>query len=47
MNTELTHPLVANDGMDNDTFDQFAEQLERYVEERLMPAEGDHGCSLV
>ncbi len=41
MNTELTHPLVANDGMDNDTFDQFAEQLERYVEERLIPAEGD------
>ncbi|NQX93673.1 MAG: acyl-CoA dehydrogenase family protein, partial [Erythrobacter sp.] len=27
--------------MDEDTFDQFAEQLERYVRERLIPAEGD------
>jgi len=41
MNTEPKHPLVANDGMDEDTFDQFAEQLTRYVEERLIPAEGD------
>ncbi|MEE4538732.1 MAG: acyl-CoA dehydrogenase family protein [Erythrobacter sp.] len=39
MNTEPKHPLIANDGMDDDTFDQFAEQLERYVAERLIPAE--------
>lgn len=28
-----------NPGMDEETFDQFAEQLERYVRERLIPAE--------
>ncbi|WP_249171781.1 acyl-CoA dehydrogenase family protein [Erythrobacter sp. JK5] len=28
-----------NAGMDPDTFEQFAEQLERYVKERLIPAE--------
>ncbi|MGB3710064.1 MAG: acyl-CoA dehydrogenase family protein [Erythrobacter sp.] len=39
MNTQPTHPLVANEGMDEDTFAQFAEQLVRYVEERLIPAE--------
>ena len=46
MNTQPTHPLptspqVANEGMDEDSFDQFAGQLERYVEERLIPAEPD------
>jgi len=41
MNTEPTHPLVANEGMDEDTFDQFAQQLKRYVEERLIPAESE------
>ena len=30
-----------NEGMDADTFDQFHEQLERYVRERLIPAEKD------
>ena len=30
-----------NEGMDADTFDQFLEQLERYVRERLLPAEKD------
>ena len=30
-----------NAGMDEDTFAQFAEQLERYVKERLVPAEAD------
>lgn len=28
-------------GMDDDTFEQFAQQLEKYVRERLIPAEGD------
>ena len=28
-------------GMDAETFDQFLEQLERYVRERLIPAEAD------
>ena len=28
-----------NPGMDSDTFEQFAEQLDRYVNERLIPAE--------
>ncbi len=31
----------ANAGMDHDTFEQFAEQLDRYVKERLIPAEND------
>ncbi len=30
-----------NQGMDPDTFEQFAEQLDRYVKERLIPAEQD------
>ena len=30
---------TANPGMDSDVFDQFLEQLERYVRERLIPAE--------
>ncbi|MEM1053771.1 MAG: acyl-CoA dehydrogenase family protein, partial [Pseudomonadota bacterium] len=30
-----------NPGMDEGTFEQFAEQLERYVRERLIPAEGE------
>ena len=30
-----------NPGMDQDTFDQFLDQLERYVRERLLPAEKD------
>ena len=30
-----------NPGMDQDTFDQFLDQLERYVRERLIPAEKD------
>ncbi|MEM8726904.1 MAG: acyl-CoA dehydrogenase family protein, partial [Pseudomonadota bacterium] len=30
-----------NPGMDPDTFEQFAEQLDRYVSERLIPAEQD------
>ncbi|WP_255551755.1 acyl-CoA dehydrogenase family protein [Erythrobacter crassostreae] len=32
---------AVNPGMDEDTFEQFAEQLDRYVNERLIPAEGD------
>ncbi len=31
----------ANPGMDAETFEQFAEQLTRYVNERLIPAESD------
>ena len=30
---------TVNPGMDADIFDQFLEQLERYVRERLLPAE--------
>lgn len=30
---------MANPGMDNDTFDAFIDQLQRYVRERLIPAE--------
>ena len=41
MNTQPAHPLGGNPGMDDDIFAQFAEQLERYVSERLIPAEGD------
>ena len=39
MNTELKHPVGINPGMDEDVFEQFAEQLTRYVRERLIPAE--------
>ena len=35
------NPTAVNPGMDQDTFDQFLEQLERYVRERLIPAEKD------
>ncbi len=38
MNAPAT-PARPNPGMDEDTFEQFAEQLERYVAERLIPAE--------
>ena len=41
MNSEPAQKLGANPGMDDDTFEQFAEQLERYVRERLIPAESD------
>jgi acyl-CoA dehydrogenase len=41
MNTPLAHPLTGNPGMDEDSFEQFAEQLDRYVKERLIPAESD------
>ncbi|WP_279351767.1 acyl-CoA dehydrogenase family protein [Erythrobacter litoralis] len=34
-------PATANPGMDADVFEQFHEQLERYVRERLLPAEKD------
>ncbi|QFT76568.1 acyl-CoA dehydrogenase family protein [Erythrobacter sp. THAF29] len=34
-----TNPVRSNPGMDEDTFEQFAEQLERYVRDRLIPAE--------
>ena len=32
---------VSANGMDSETFDQFIDQLERYVRERLLPAEKD------
>ena len=34
-----SNPVRSNPGMDEDVFEQFAEQLERYVAERLIPAE--------
>ncbi|WP_394270553.1 acyl-CoA dehydrogenase family protein [Qipengyuania sp.] len=34
-------PATANPGMDPETFEQFHEQLERFVRERLIPAEKD------
>ncbi|MEE4153576.1 MAG: acyl-CoA dehydrogenase family protein [Erythrobacter sp.] len=34
-----TDPATFNVGMDPETFEQFAEQLQRYVRERLIPAE--------
>lgn len=30
---------MSNPGMDSDVFEQFIEQLQRYVRERLLPAE--------
>lgn len=39
MNAPMTNPVRSNAGMDDETFEQFAEQLERYVRERLIPAE--------
>ncbi|WP_234035641.1 acyl-CoA dehydrogenase family protein [Erythrobacter insulae] len=40
MNAPARAP-ARNPGMDEDTFEQFAEQLDRYVKERLIPAEND------
>lgn len=39
MNAPITNPVQSNPGMDDETFEQFADQLERYVRERLIPAE--------
>ena len=39
MNAPMTNPAPSNPGMDEETFELFAEQLERYVRERLIPAE--------
>ena len=33
--------MSRNPGMDDDSFEQFAEQLTRYVRERLIPAEAE------
>jgi acyl-CoA dehydrogenase len=41
MNAPIAQPATINPGMDPDTFEQFAEQLRRYVRERLIPAEKD------
>ncbi|MEL7198042.1 MAG: acyl-CoA dehydrogenase family protein [Pseudomonadota bacterium] len=41
MNVAPAHSEQFNTGMDSDTFEQFAEQLERFVRERLIPAESD------
>ncbi|MEQ8411862.1 MAG: acyl-CoA dehydrogenase family protein [Erythrobacter sp.] len=41
MNAPIANPARTNPGMDEETFEQFAEQLSRYVRERLIPAEGD------
>ncbi|MDJ0978285.1 MAG: acyl-CoA dehydrogenase family protein [Erythrobacter sp.] len=41
MNAPITDASTFNTGMDQDTFEQFAEQLERYVRERLIPAESE------
>ncbi len=41
MNAPMTNPARSNPGMDEDSFEQFAEQLQRYVRERLIPAEAD------
>ncbi len=41
MNAPVTNASTFNTGMDSETFDQFAEQLERYVRERLIPAENE------
>ncbi|MEO0462768.1 MAG: acyl-CoA dehydrogenase family protein [Pseudomonadota bacterium] len=37
----MTSPVRSNPGMDDETFEQFAEQLDRYVRERLIPAEAE------
>ncbi|AOL93545.1 acyl-CoA dehydrogenase [Porphyrobacter sp. LM 6] len=39
MNAPTTLGSTRNPGMDEDVFEQFAEQLTRYVRERLIPAE--------
>jgi len=41
MNAPITDASTFNTGMDAETFEQFAEQLERYVRERLIPAEAE------
>jgi len=41
MNAPIANPARTNPGMDTETFEQFAEQLQRYVRERLIPAEKD------
>lgn len=41
MNAPATISGPINPGMDEDVFEQFAEQLNRYVRERLIPAEPD------
>ncbi|WP_337661305.1 acyl-CoA dehydrogenase family protein [Erythrobacter sp. Alg231-14] len=41
MNMESTPSQGRNTGMDDETFEQFAEQLERYVQTRLIPAESE------
>ena len=41
MNAPSTLSAPHNTGMDEDTFEQFAEQLTRYVRERLIPAEAE------
>jgi len=41
MSTQTAPTSGTNPGMDDETFAQFAEQLERYVKERLIPAEAD------
>lgn len=35
------HSTSSNPGMDEDTFEQFAEQLDRFVRERLIPTEAE------
>ncbi|MGI8943230.1 MAG: acyl-CoA dehydrogenase family protein [Qipengyuania sp.] len=37
----MSHGAPVNRGMDDDVFAQFTDQLERYVHERLIPAEAD------
>jgi len=39
MNAPIANASANNPGMDDETFGQFAQQLERYVRERLIPAE--------
>lgn len=41
MNAPASISAPRNPGMDEDVFEQFAEQLQRYVRERLIPAEPD------
>jgi len=41
MNAPITDTSRFTTGMDEDTFEQFAEQLTRYVRERLIPAESE------
>ena len=41
MNAPITDSDAFNTGMDPEIFEQFAEQLERYVRDRLIPAEDE------